>query len=118
MIGGPIDHMSTPFYTLIVQELPQYNHEFADGGADDWYMDPCVISTRVDDGGTVLRKDASDDNFIEVYTNVQTDENTITTAQVVAYYSTYNQPLELTVLASSEHSQSITVAIDERCIIT
>ena len=79
--------MTTPYYSIIWQTLPLYTHEFASTWLAD---DPCVISTRVESGGTFLRKDAADDGAIELFSSSILDENTANTVTIIAYYSAYS----------------------------
>ena len=77
--------MTTPYMAYVTQTLPVYTHEYA----NKWYTNPCLISTKIESGGSRLRKVATDLNSIEAYSQNIADENTSITSTIKAYYSTY-----------------------------
>ena len=106
--------MKTPYYTKKVQTLPIYSHEYA----QIWvatFPEACVIATRVDNGGSVLRKDPDDPNAIQAYTYTLSDENTTNQPTVTAYYSSYPDPNPPP--STVFNKQQITVEITSRCEI-
>ena len=77
--------MSAPYYVKATQTLPVYTHEFA----ASFLPDPCIISIRVDGGGTALRIDPTDPLALQLYTYTITDQGTSNPANIIAYYSSY-----------------------------
>jgi len=69
----------------VTQTLPVYTEK----DANIWYTNPYLISTKIESGGSRLRKVVTDLNSIEAYSHNIADENTTISSTIKAYYSAY-----------------------------
>ena len=73
-----------------------------------------MISVKVENGGSRLRKDPNDPNALELLSNNLPDEGTTINSNIVAYYSSYP---DSSIDSLKNHKQMIRATISSRCII-